>query len=80
MDGTNQNQNHTQTQVQPTLPYIVGLNLLNLPKPINDPIQHDVIWPFMQTKYPFDIPKFEGGPIQSYHVISPLVFIKSYQI
>ena len=51
---------------------MVGLNLPDLDRLINDPIHHDASWPAMPTKLPSDIPKFEGlaGEYPSNHVRS----------
>lgn len=71
------------TMVQPSplpplvlLPYMVGLNLPNLSKPINDPISHDPAWPTMETNLPSYIPKFEkqatrdpGNHAMSFHLL-----------
>ena len=39
---------------------MVGLNILDLYKLINEPIYHDPSWPNMLDKIPSKIPKFEG--------------------
>lgn len=54
------------------LPYMVGLNLLDLRKLFNDPISHDLVWATNVTKLPLDIPKFEGkaGEDPINHVLS----------
>ena len=43
------------------LPLMVGLNILDLYKLINEPIYHDPSWPNMLDKIPSKIPKFEGN-------------------
>ena len=45
----------------PLLPFMAGLSLSDFSKLINDPIQHDLGWPVMPTKFPSNIPKFEGN-------------------
>jgi hypothetical protein len=50
---------HTQ---QTKLPFLATLHLLDLSRLLNDPICHDPHWPSMPTKFPSDIPKFEGNP------------------
>jgi len=50
----------TTTFSTSTLPYVTGLNLDDVTNLINDPIGYDVSWPTMPTKFPLDIPKFEG--------------------
>ena len=36
------------------------LNLPYLSKLVNDPMRHEPSWPLVPTKFPSDIPKFEG--------------------
>jgi hypothetical protein len=45
---------------QPHLPFLDTLNLPDLSKLMNDPVNHDPTWPRVPTKIPLDIPKFEG--------------------
>jgi hypothetical protein len=47
---------------QPKLPFLETLHLLDLSRLLNDPICHDPHWPPMPTKFPSDIPNFEGKP------------------
>jgi hypothetical protein len=47
---------------QPKLPFLATLHLPDLSRLLNDPICHDPRWPPMPTKFPLDIPKFEGKP------------------
>jgi hypothetical protein len=47
---------------QPKLPFLATLHLPDLSRLLNDPICHDPHWPPMPTKFPSDIPKFEGKP------------------
>ena len=42
------------------LPFLATLDLPDLSKLINDPIQHNPFWPTIPVKFPSDIPKFEG--------------------
>jgi hypothetical protein len=42
------------------IPYLASLNIPDLTKLKNDPICHDATWPIMLTKFPSNIPKFEG--------------------
>jgi hypothetical protein len=44
----------------PKISFLATLNLPNLPKLINDPIRHSLVWPPIPTRLPSDIPKFEG--------------------
>lgn len=46
------------------LSYKVCLNLPNLNKLINDPINYDPTWPTIPTKVPSDIPMFEGQVVK----------------
>ena len=46
--------------VRPKLPFLATLNLPDLSKLMNDPVRHDPLWPPIPTKFPSDIPKFEG--------------------
>ena len=48
--------------VQPNqqLSFLDTLDLPDLSKLINDPIQHAHFWPPMQVKLPLHIPKFDG--------------------
>jgi hypothetical protein len=72
MEGTNPTSNQAQTQIQPTLPYMVGLNLPDLTKLLNDVIQHNATLLAMLTKLPSDIPNFEVRARQnpSNHIMS----------
>ena len=56
----------------PCLPYMEGLNFPDLRKLINDAFTHDLAWPTMPTKLPYDIPKIKGkvGEDPSKHVMS----------
>jgi hypothetical protein len=47
---------------QPKLPFLETLHLPDLSRLLNDLICHDPRWPPMPTKFPSDIPKFEGKP------------------
>jgi hypothetical protein len=47
---------------QPKLPFLATLHFPDLSRLLNDPICHDPRWPPMPTKFPSDIPKFEGKP------------------
>ena len=42
------------------LPFLETLDLPDLSKLINDPIQHNPSWPSILVKFPLDIPKFDG--------------------
>jgi hypothetical protein len=42
------------------MPYLASLNITDLTKLMNDPIFHDATWPNMPTKFPSNIPMFEG--------------------
>jgi hypothetical protein len=66
MAGTNVNDN------QPTFPYMVGLNLQDLKKLINDHIWHHATWPTMPTKLLSDIPIFDSRAREdpSNHIVS----------
>ena len=44
----------------PRLPFLATLNLPDLTKLMNDPIQYNLAWPPVPTKLTSDIPKFEG--------------------
>ena len=46
--------------LQPHLPFLAMLNLLELSKLMNDLVSHDPTWPPIPTKLPLDILKFEG--------------------
>jgi hypothetical protein len=46
--------------LQPRLPFMATLNLLDLSKLMNDPVCHDPTWLPVPTKFPSDILKFEG--------------------
>jgi hypothetical protein len=48
--------------LQPRLPFMETLCFPDLSRILNDPICHDPCWPPMSTKFPLDIPKFEGNP------------------
>jgi hypothetical protein len=45
---------------QPKLPFLATLHLPDFSRLLNDSICHDPCWPPMPTKFPSDIPKFEG--------------------
>jgi hypothetical protein len=47
---------------QPRLPFLETLHFPDLSRLLNDLICHDLRWPPMLTKFPLDIPKFEGKP------------------
>jgi hypothetical protein len=47
---------------QPRLPFLETLHFPDLSRLLNDLICHDPHWPPMPTKFPSDIPKFEGKP------------------
>jgi len=47
---------------QPKLPFLETLHLPDLSRLLNNPIFHDLHCPPMPTKFPSDIPKFEGKP------------------
>jgi hypothetical protein len=57
---------------QPSMSFMIGLNLLDLNKFINDYIHHDPNWSNMPNKLPSDIPKFKGnvGEDPSNHIMS----------
>ena len=42
------------------LPFLETLDLRDLFKLINNPIQHNPSWPVISVKFPLDIPKFDG--------------------
>lgn len=42
--------------------FLVMLNLPNLTRLTNDPINHQARWSVIPIKLPFDIPKFDGKP------------------
>ena len=42
------------------LPFLTTMDLLDLSKLINDPIQHNPSWPTIPVNFPSDIPKFDG--------------------
>jgi hypothetical protein len=46
----------------PQMPYMASLNILDLTKITNDPILNNPTWPTMPSKFPSNIPKFEGKP------------------
>jgi hypothetical protein len=46
--------------LQPRLPFLATLNLLDLYKLMNDHVHHDSTWLPFPTKIPSDIPKFKG--------------------
>ena len=51
----------TQNPFTPTkLPFLETLELPNLSKLKNDPIQHYFAWPLVPVKIPIDIPMFDG--------------------
>ena len=60
--------------VQPNrqLPFLATLDLPDLSKLINDPIQHIPSWPPITVKLPSDIPKFNGkqGDDMKNHVMT----------
>jgi hypothetical protein len=62
--GANQNPGSSfpLTPPQPRLPFLETLHFPDLSRLLNDPICHDPHWPPMPTKFPSDIPKFEGNP------------------
>jgi hypothetical protein len=47
--------------LQPRLPFLATLNLLDLSKLMNDPVSHDPRWPLVPTKLPSEILNFEGN-------------------
>jgi hypothetical protein len=47
---------------QPSLPFLTTFHFPDLLRLLNNPICHDPHWPPMLTKFPSDIPKFEGNP------------------
>ena len=52
---------NTQNPFAPTkLPFLATLELPDLSKLTNDPIQHHPAWPPVPVKIPTDIPKFDG--------------------
>jgi hypothetical protein len=57
---------------QPILPFLATLHFPNLSGILNDPIYHDPHSPPMITKFPSDIPNFEGklGKYPGDHVMS----------
>jgi hypothetical protein len=46
--------------LQPRLPFLENIHFPYLSRLLNDLICHDPRWPPMPTKFPSDIPKFEG--------------------
>jgi hypothetical protein len=46
--------------LQPCLPLLEILNMLDLSKLMNDHVHHDLTWPPIPTKLPSDILKFKG--------------------
>jgi hypothetical protein len=46
--------------LQPHIPFLATLNLLEFPKLMNDPMYHDPTWPPVPTNIPSYILKFEG--------------------
>ena len=46
----------------PKLPFLVTLHFIDFSRLLNDSICHDPRWLPMPTKFPSDIPKFEGKP------------------
>jgi hypothetical protein len=53
-------QNYQFPQVNRQLPFLVTLDLLDLSRILNDPILNSPYWPVIPTKFPSDIPKFDG--------------------
>jgi hypothetical protein len=52
---------NTQNPFAPTkLPFLVTLELPDLSKLTNDPIQHHLAWPSVPVKILIDVPKFDG--------------------
>jgi hypothetical protein len=47
---------------QYTIYFLAMLDLSNLSILVNDPIQHQTLCPKIPTKFPSDIPKFDGKP------------------
>jgi hypothetical protein len=47
---------------QPRLPFLENLHFPDLLRFLNDLIHHDPCWPPTLTKFPLEIPKFEGNP------------------
>jgi hypothetical protein len=47
---------------QPRLPFLATLHFPYFSRLLNNSICHDPRWPPMPTKFPLDIPKFEGKP------------------
>jgi hypothetical protein len=72
MVGTNIGAKTGSNSNQPYMPYMTGLNLLDLNKLINNHIHYDPNWTSMPTKLPSNIPKFEGktGEDPSNHIMS----------
>jgi hypothetical protein len=64
--GTGPLPTHTMVGINPPpnppMPYLEYLNIHYLTKLTNDPILHHATWPNMPTKFPSNIPKFEGKP------------------
>ena len=59
--GPSTSQTHAfQALIRPKLPFLTTLNLPDLSKLMNDPVRHDPSWPPVPTKFPSEIPKFEG--------------------
>ena len=55
-------QNYQFPQVNRQFHFLATLDLLDLSRILNDLILHSPYWPFMPTKLPSDIPKFDGQP------------------
>ena len=46
--------------VWPKIPFLATLKFPDLSKLMNDLVRHDLSWPPIHTKFPSNIPKFEG--------------------
>ena len=53
-------QYYNYPQLDRQLPFFSTLDMPNLSKIINDPIQHDPFWPTILVKLPSYIPNFDG--------------------
>jgi hypothetical protein len=53
-------QNYQFPQVNKQFPFLATLDLPDLSRILNDPILHSPYWPFIPSKLPSDIPKFDG--------------------
>jgi hypothetical protein len=84
--GTGSLPTHTMARTNPPpnlpMPYLASLNITGLTKLTNDPILHDPTWPNMPTKFPSDIPKFEGklGEDPANHVMTFHLWCSSNRI